>query len=61
MNQLAGHYEMCDEIEICCPADCGKEFRRGDQRAHGEESPNKPVKCPFADAGCREELTRKEL
>ena len=58
---LPGHYEVCEEIVICCPIDCGEEFRRGDLRAHEEDCPNKPVKCPFADAGCHVELTRKDL
>ena len=58
---LANHYELCEEMKVSCPRNCGAEMRRGDLKTHEDDCPDMPVKCPFYDAGCQVKLTRKEL
>ena len=60
-DMLDGHYEVCEEMKVSCPRKCGKEMRRGDLKIHEDACPYMPVKCPFSDAGCQVELTRKEV
>lgn len=60
-DQLGNHYEVCEEMKVSCPRECGKEMRQGDLKKHEEECPDMPVKCPFSNAGCQVELTRKIL
>ena len=60
-DSLNGHYLVCKEMNIACPRKCGKSLRRHALKDHEDTCPNMPVKCPFYDAGCNEDLMRKEL
>lgn len=60
-DRLAAHYEICEEVRVSCLRNCGRVFRRGDQKIHENECPELPVKCPFYDAGCHIQLVRKNL
>lgn len=54
------HYLLCNEMKVFCHR-CGRVLRRCDLKDHEDACPNMPVRCPFYDAGCKKDLTRKEL
>ena len=60
-DSLDDHYLICEEIVIFCHRKCGQKLRRCNLKVHEDTCPYVPVKCPFYDAGCKENLTRKEL
>ncbi len=55
------HLEVCDKMPVPCPRNCGEDLLRGDLQEHKKACLNMVVKCPFYEAGCTEELLRKEL
>ena len=61
-DSLKDHFKECKKYPIPCPRQCqAMDLTREDLTKHEEECPNMPVKCPFYEAGCDEELKRKNL
>ncbi len=57
-----GHIDKCPSFPLDCPNNCGHDkIQRKDLPNHQKECPLEPVKCPFFEAGCKQEIPRKEL
>ena len=58
-----GHIERCREYPVDCPRKCGtvKELKHKDLKKHKEVCPLEPMECPFREAGCKQQLVRKDL
>ena len=58
-----GHLAVCQEYLVNCPRRCDtiRDLKRKDLEAHKEVCPLEPVECPFREAGCKQELVRKDL
>jgi len=56
------HYDECQEFPLICPNKCGAEsIKRKCMKRHRSECPQEPVQCPFAEAGCKEDVRRCQL
>ena len=56
------HYNECPEYPLPCPNKCGvKKIKRKDMDGHCKSCPLEPLDCPFKDAGCNEEIARKDM
>ena len=60
-DSLNRHYTICKEYKSPCPMKCGQVMHRTSYYDHQDTCPNMPVKCPFYDAGCNDNLMRKEI
>ena len=58
-----GHQAECPEVPLTCPNDCKSEtkIKRKDMVSHRSQCPLEPVRCPFADAGCKVDVSRQQL
>ena len=51
------HYDEWQEFPLTCPNNCGAgNIERKNMLSHHSECPQEPVRCPFAEAGCKEDL-----
>ena len=55
-----GQEETADKC-FDCPKGCGASINMKSLQAHKEKCPLEPVQCPFYEAGCKEEVPRKDL
>ena len=56
------HYDVCPEFPLTCPNKCGaRNVKRKNMDSHHSECPQEDVQCPFAEAGCKEDLRRCQL
>ena len=56
------HYDKCLDFPLTCLNKCGTEnIKRRNMKHHRSECPQEPVQCPFAEAGCKEGLRRRQL
>ena len=56
------HYDECPEFPLTCPNKCGAmSIKRKNMHSHHSWCPQEPVQCPFAEAGCKEDLHRCQL
>ena len=56
------HYDKCSEFPLTCPNRCGaRRIKRRNLASHCRDCPQEPVQCPFAEAGCKEDLRRCQL
>ena len=61
-NHYGGHQAECPEAPLTCPNECGSnKIKRKDMETHRSLCPQETVECPFAEAGCKEELKRCKL
>ena len=49
------------DISFDCPQGCGSSITVKTLQAHKQRCPLAPVQCPFYEAGCKEEIPRKDL
>lgn len=58
------HYALCSEFPVPCPNGCGAEIPRKDSKVWkhiNEICPNTVLDCPFKYAGCKVQLSRREM
>ena len=57
------HLKQCLEYPVDCPRKCDtvRDLKHKDLEAHKEVCPLEPVECPFREAGCTQQLVRKDL
>ena len=56
------HIDECPSLPLDCPNNCGhEEIQHKDLSDLKKEWPLEPVKCPFFEAGCKQEIPQKEL
>ena len=57
-----GHQAMCPEAPLTCTNKCGmKKIKHKDMESHCRRCPQEPVECPFAEAGCKVKVRRRQL
>ena len=53
---------LCPMYPLNCPNECGpKKIRRKNMAAHRESCPLELLHCPFRNAGCTEDIARKDM
>ena len=56
------HLKVCPDLPLVCPRHCGgMGIKRKNLHFHTQRCPLAPVQCPFFEAGCKEEIPRKDL
>ena len=63
LGEYGGHQATCPEVPLSCPnIKCGSQgIKRKDMDSHRGKCPHEPVKCHFAEAGCKENIPRHQL
>ena len=62
LDITTSHLETCPDVPIVCPRKCGEMgIKRKDLETHKQKCSLEPVQCPFFEAGCKEEIPRKDL
>ena len=57
-----GHIDECPSFPLDCPNNCGHDnIQRKDLSDHQKECPCKLAKCPFFEAGCKQEIPQNKL
>ena len=55
------HPQKCLLYPLSCPHECGATVVREDLPNHRSNCPLEPMECPFKNAGCAENLLRKDV
>ena len=55
------HLNECPDLLLVCQRCGATGIKRKNMEFHKQKCPQEPVQCPFYEAGCKEELLRKDL
>ena len=61
-NITTNHQTICPDMLVTCPLQCGAlRIKRKNLQSHKHKCPLESVQCPFFEAGCKEDIPRKDL
>ena len=61
-SQRKNHYAECGHYPLPCPNECGVgNIKRKDMKTHRGICPLEPLDCPFKDAGCTDNICRRDM
>ena len=62
IDQLQEHYQMCVEVPVYCPNECGeKTLHQHAVEGHLELCPGQVIQCPYHTLGCEDVIMRKYI
>lgn len=60
-NEIAEHFDTCQEYPVPCPKDCEEQVRRKHLAAHKHKCLMEETDCPFKCVGCYVKVKRKDF